>query len=262
MPQRAIALHDWSGTGYILKNSQTSAGVYRLSGGLSGGSTTKKADGWQIVSLFKGAYGWLKDKLDVITRAYIATAATAEWAGGEKIAETAQELAATKLGYENVNQCSGLVRRAYWSAGICLDYFAGSSGCRDNLVQRYKIAGTNGVLYHYNLANALKQNKSVRTTNDPLIGDIVFFSNTSGPGNPLNHEGIVVGPDAQGMIKLIDATRSAGVSEKKMSLLNPNDPATNTFLGSFCIKGTGDPACLTGRLFDGYGTIRDPNSLK
>jgi hypothetical protein len=129
-------------------------------------------------------------------------------------------------------------------------------------VTKNKISGTNGVSYHYNLADKLKIYNSVRTTNDPLIGDIVFFDDTTGPGHPLSHEGIVISaPNAQGMVKFIHAA-SKGVKEAQINILMPtaniySDPANgNDYIGSFCPKGSGDP-CLAAPLFTGYGTIRD-----
>jgi hypothetical protein len=119
------------------------------------------------------------------------------------------------------------------------------------------------VAIHYNLANTLKLNNSVRTTNDPLLGDIVFFSNTTGPGHTLNHEGIVVtAPNAQGMVQFVDATGSEDVHLSQMNILMPtansiSNPANgNSYIGSFCPPGAGNP-CLAAPLFVGYGTIRD-----
>lgn len=197
------------------------------------------------------------------SRSWIVTAAMLNV--GETIASTAVIAAQVKPGYEDVHQCSGLVRMAYVNAGICLDNFDGSFSCKDNLVDRYGIGPyENGVAFHYHLANFLKQNSSVRKTNDPLVGDIVFFSNTSGPGHPLNHEGIVVaGPISDGTVEFVHATAKKGVFKSRMNIIKVlDDPRPGTdFLGSFCDVGKGVPDCLAGSLFDGYGTIRDPKTL-
>lgn len=119
--------------------------------------------------------------------------------------------------------------------------------------------GMNRVKVLYNLANTLKLNNSVRVTNDPLVGDMVFFDNTTGPNHPLNHMGIViVGPNSNGMVTFVHATANSDVYTSKMNILKSSDAKENDFIGNFCAKGTGDPACLAGNLFSGYGTVRNP----
>jgi hypothetical protein len=271
VPQRDITINDWRGTGFIIKDPQTSSGVYRISGGLSGGSTTKHADGFQIVSLFKGAFAWLWDKLDVIFRGAIKSAAELQHASGDIVADPRiAKVANDKLGegYDDVFQCSGLVRLAYKAAGMCLDFNYDEYGkwkaCWNppSIAQQAGVnpgPDDNGVKVHYNIANALKQNNSVRKTNDPLVGDIVFFDNTTGPGQPLNHEGIVVtGPDTNGKIEFIHAGQS-GVNKARMNILIPADAAGNSVIGDTKRCGA---ICLAGQLFAGYGTIRDPRTLK
>ncbi len=248
--QANIQIDDWIGAGYIIRNPVTGAGAYMISGGLAGGSSTKNADGWQIVALFKGAFAGLKDMLDVVVRRYIATAAQLEV--GEMIAVAAKELAKAKAGYEEVGYCSGLVRRAYWAAGICLDQW---SNCGQNDLGRKNNTtwddSMGGVKYLYDLANTLNINNSIRTTNDPLVGDMVFFDNTTGPGNPLSHMGVVVtGPNSNGMVTFVHASRS-GVQNSKMNILKSSDTNENDFIGNFCAKGTGDPACLKERGING-----------
>lgn len=271
VPQRESTINDWTGVGFIVKDPQTHSGVYRISGGLAGGSSTKQADGWQIVSLFKGAFAWLFDRLDTIFRGSVKEAAESMYAenaiiGDPRIANAANE----KLGegYEDVFQCSGLVRIAYKAAGICLDFDYSEDGAWQACWNPPSVAAQagvvpgptdNGVKIHYNIANALKQNNSVRKTNDPLVGDIVFFSNTTGPGHPLNHEGIVVtGPDNNGKIEFIHAGGS-GVNKARMNILSPADPVGNSFIADPKRCGS---ECRAGQLFEGYGTIRDPRTLK
>jgi hypothetical protein len=117
----------------------------------------------------------------------------------------------------------------------------------------------NGVKYLYNLANTLNINNSVRMTNDPLVGDMVFFDDTTGPGHPLNHMGIVIaGPNSNGMITFVHAGGS-GVHPSNMNILKATDSAENSFIGDSKQCGS---RCLAGQLFSGYGTVRDPKSLK
>jgi hypothetical protein len=251
-PQTNVKIDDWVGAGYIIRNPQTGAGAYMISGGIAGGSSTKNADGWQIVALFKGAFAGLKDMLDVVVRRYIATAAQLEV--GEQIAETAKEKAKVKEGYEEVGQCSGLVRKAYWAAGICLDQW---SNCGQNdLGRKNNIPwdGENGVKYLYDLAKKLY---GIITTNDPLVGDMVFFDDTTGPGHPLNHMGVVVtGPNSEGTISFAHATESGGVHISFMNITKPSDPLPyNSKIGA--PKKCGNK-CLAGQLFSGYGTVRNP----
>ncbi len=40
LPEKETVLNDWKGTGYLVLNPETGAGTYRISGGLSGGSTS------------------------------------------------------------------------------------------------------------------------------------------------------------------------------------------------------------------------------
>jgi cell wall-associated NlpC family hydrolase len=257
VPQRDIVINEWSGAGFIIKDPQTASGVYRISGGLSGSTIVKFLDGLQIVSLFKGPFAWLFDKIDPMTRGAIITAA--ELMTQEVIIDTANFYAKPEVGYEDVFQCSGLVRIAYRAAGICLDEYKGSGGCSDNLAARYGIAGPNGVYIHYHLANTLRQNNSVRTTNDPLAGDIVFFEDTSGPNHPLNHEGIIVGPaDNEGTWGFIHAAGD-GVHRSNINIIRSTNPMPFN-------SRIGDPQrcgqrCLAGQLFKGFGTIRDPKTL-
>ncbi len=254
IPQRNVQINNWNGVGYIVEDPDPGSGAYMISGGLAGGGTTSKADGNKVVQIYSGPYVGIKDRLDPNTqRTIVLTASIQE---GETIKEEAESLLKnqdpdTAQAYADVGQCSGLVRLAYKAAGIYLDSWSGNG--KDNLVTKYRISGSNGVSYHYNLANTLKINNSVRTTNDPLIGDIVYFNDTSGPGHPLNHEGIVVTlPDSDGTVEFIDATRSSGVRRGKINIQHPSDKQYNTTLArSIYVKK------YAGELFAGFGTIRN-----
>lgn len=109
-----------------------------------------------------------------------------------------------------------------------------------------------GLKILYNLTNRI--NNSVRMTNDPLVGDMVFFDDTTGPGHPLNHMGIVIaGPNSNGMVTFVHAGGN-GARESKMNILKPADAIENSFIG--------DPekcggSCRAGQLFSGYGTVRN-----
>ncbi len=255
IPQTNVKIGDWLGVGYIVKDPITGSGAYRISGGLGGALTAMIVVGTAIVALYKGPYGWIKDRLDPQTRRNIVTAAEIEI--GETIAENVGSISNYEPGYGDVGQCSGLVRLAYWTAGICLDNVAPPYGvkCGNSLASKYHISGGNGVAIHYSLADTLKLNNSVRTTNDPLLGDIVFFNNTTGPGHPRNHEGIVVTePDAQGTVEFIHATGSQGVHNSNMNIMSPADKNMNSFIGDPARCGS---SCRSGQLFSGYGTIRD-----
>jgi len=266
IPQANVQINDWNGTGYIVRDPLTGSGTYMISGGLAGGDTTSQTDGMQVKEIFRTPLGWINDMLDLLTRNNIAEAA--ELNLGEIIQGVAEDLAG--MGYTDIGQCVGLARVSYWAAGICLDMWSpwappggvGSCG-QNNLVTKNNISGSNGVSYHYNLANKLKISKSVRTTNDPLKGDIVFFNNTDKENHPLSHEGIVLsGPNASGMVRFMHSTRRQGVHPNQINLLLPttstySNPANgNDYVGSYCPKGAGNP-CLAAPLFAGYGTIRD-----
>jgi hypothetical protein len=192
------------------------------------------------------------------------------------------------MSYNTINQCVGLVRIAYWAAGICMDRWSpwapqdpqhpenavGSCALNGrNLVQRHHISGTNGVSYFYNLANHLNINKSVRTTNDPLVGDLIFWDNTwdkngdCTANDERTHVGIVKWvPDEFGTLLFIQAS-GRGVSTD--NLMNntagySSNDGFNTFLRN---SWKPDNACtqqqwnsvgkLAGQLFSGFGTIRD-----
>jgi cell wall-associated NlpC family hydrolase len=267
VPQREIVINDWRGVGFIVKDLQTHSGVYRISGGLAGGSTTSNTDGWRIVSLSKAPFAGLRDRLDVMTRAIIADVAWLEYARSE----WASALDRTKL-YDTVEQCSGLVRTAYYAAGICLDRYAregarNGEGClTNNLADRFGVSGAgNGVRVHFAIAEQLQAGGfisfAVRTTNDPLIGDIVFFDYTrkdsNGNAQQLTHEGIVVAsPTENGTIHFIHAYRPA-IELHRMNIQDPGNRSLNGYIGDPNWCESGGYGCRSGQLFHAYGTIRN-----
>jgi len=283
VPEREFAIDEWRGVGFIVKDPVTAAGVYRISGGLSGGSTTKQNDGFQIVSLFKGAFAWLKDKLDLMTRNYIVTSASADAASGDASDEDvfyefiSQGITVWKgTSYEAIGRCTGFVSRAYASAGIVLD----------DLAQQMKTGNPLWTPNLYKLANALKINDSVRTS-EPLAGDIIFWNHTyernfneSGiPRTPNcvladedqpTHVGIVERIQADGTVQYAHAG-SKGVGSGKMNIAKRSDTSSNSFLrnyaqlksdGSYCPSdgkwNASSPGIgvLSGELFSGYATVR------
>jgi hypothetical protein len=280
IPQTNVQIDDWNGIGYIVKDPSSGAGSYVISGGLAGGDSTSNQDGMRIVEIYKDPLGKTKNDLDPHTRRTIV--ATAELASGEYVPRSRNKYT-RGMSYTDIGQCVGLVRVAYWSAGICLDIWSpwatddedhpelavGSCG-RSNLVNKHHITepnGTNGVRYFYDLANHLNILKSVRTTNDPLIGDIIFWDNTTDKnGNcladdSLTHVGIVkTAPDQFGTLLYIHASSSGVRSDQLMNIAaeyknnsnfnaylrnNPPAPCTNTV------------DRLAGQLFSGFATIRD-----
>ena len=266
IPQTNVQINDWNGTGYIVKDPLTGSGTYMISGGLAGGNSTSSTDGKKVAQAMGSALTWVIDTLSSVLGGTIAEAA--ELNEGEKIVDTASVIAGSDMTYIDSGQCSGLVRVAYWSAGICLDNTAPPKGfsCGNSLADKLNITqglitegpnATNGVFVHYAIAALLKINDSIRDTNDKLsVGDIVFFNNTTGPGHPLNHEGIVKTlPDYQGTIIFIHATPSQDVHESYLNIRHPSSPPDlNDYIGINCITNTG---CLAGNLFAGYGTIRN-----
>lgn len=281
VPQREITINSWTGTGYILKNPITSAGLYRISGGLAGANTT--GDGTQIAAMYKEPAIWQKNTMDFKARGMISNTAQLMWVEGSTvddnpaIAKKAAALYGTPYNDPNVLQCTGLVSNAYAAAGICLDDSQSASNvssiCSTNNLQKlYQLPKIDDfgfyiflVTTHYNIASIQKLNLSVRQTNDPLIGDIAFFKNTDNSGALHMHEGIVITtPDSDGVVWVAHSTGSQGVKISKMNILTVLNPAQDgrDYLGNFC-DGQKHPLteCLLGSLFEGYGTIRDPRTL-
>jgi transglutaminase-like putative cysteine protease len=268
IPQTNIQIEDWLGVGYIVKDPATGSGTYRITGGLNGAFTVALVVGVVIAGFIAGPLVWVLAVLFLMMGNTIAEAA--ELNIGEKIVETSQAIDASTMGYEDVGQCSGLVRVAYWSAGICLDNTEPPVGfkCSNSLMEKHKInagtgGATGGAARHHALADHIKFNKSVRTTNDPLVGDIVFFSNTTGPNRPYNHEGIVVSlPDTKGKVRFIHGSSKAGIYAANLNVSRPEDLSQNNVIGCFCGEEctcSGDDCipCLAGKLSKGFGTVRD-----
>jgi hypothetical protein len=272
IPQRNVLINNWNGLGYILKDPITGAGAYMISGGLAGGGTTNKNDGNRIVQLYSTPYGWIKDNVDPQTRHNIIVAASVEEdEGGMSDEEIGEEIVSNAgnyegWGYESIGKCTGLVIKAYKAAGIDLPALA-------------KQKGTQNPNYAPNmlkLANALKINNSVRTTNDPLLGDIIFWNYTydrnkncmlSDDEQP-THVGIVTGVDVDGggTVTYIHAA-SKGVqsadrkgNDLRMNIRTPSDSAYNSYLRGNPVNGCPQDGNsigkLSGMLFNGFATIR------
>ena len=119
------------------------------------------------------------------------------------------------------NDCTGVVRGAYWYAGIDLARdFAKYSG---NGVRRiYLTLEADGLLY---------------LTEMPLPGDIIFWDNTydrnkDGAWNdPLTHTGIVVAVSESGQIEYVHSNYRKGIVIEYMNLLDP-DTNTKTVAGN------------------------------
>ncbi len=276
IPQRNVQINDWNGVGYIVKDPASGSGTYMISGGLAGGGTTNRNDGYQIVQLYKGAYGWVKDSLDAAKRNIIKLTATVsqffEVLSDEDIGEKAAKKACNFLGwsYTKVGKCTGLVVKAYMAAGIDLV----------NLAKENDTGDPNYAPNLYNLANKLRINNSVRTTNDSLVGDIIFWNYTYDRDDSCNlsddeqptHVGIVTGADVdgKGTVTYIHAASKgvknsrvdrSGVEHKlNMNIQLPSDTAYNSFLRGNPVDGCPDDGGtlgkLSGELFNGFGTIR------
>ncbi len=113
------------------------------------------------------------------------------------------------------NDCTGVVRGAYWYAGI--DLARDFSKYTGNGVRRiYLTLEADGLLY---------------LTEMPLPGDIIFWDNTydrneDGAWNdPLTHTGIVVAVSESGQIEYVHSNYRKGIVIEYMNLL---DPDTNT----------------------------------
>ena len=233
--QSNVQIDDWDGVGYIVKDTVTGAGAYMITGGLAGSDNTIRQDGMQIVELFKGALGWIKDKLDLQTRNTIVTAAAMNEGDdltGQFIAQVAGSL--ENAPYNDID-CSQLVRLAYWAAGICLD---GESGvftyeCRNgnNLAAKYHInvAGKNGVAIFYEIVEAQKDLFGGIRNENPLVGDMIFWDNTwdrdgdCSVNDKQTHMGIVksYNADGAGTAQFIHSSSTKGVSSAgKMNRTN------------------------------------------
>jgi cell wall-associated NlpC family hydrolase len=249
--QTNVQIYDWIGVGYIIKDTLTGSGTYRISGGLGGALTALVVVGVAIVAFYKGAYGWVKDRLDSQTRRTIVTIAELEI--GENIATVAMKLTESGPDYSEMD-CAGLVRRAYSAAGICLDQW---SKCRPDLGRQYNIPWNkeNGATYLYLVANngELSPYGGIISAGIPGLGDIVFFDYGTKVGS-YNHVGVVTSlPDNDGTIKFVDTTASNDADENNMNLLQPSNGSLNeALLRKPCSK------CYAGELFAGFGTVRDP----
>ena len=116
--------------------------------------------------------------------------------------------------------CTGLVRAAYWYAGIDLTKdFSKYTG--NGVTRIYRTLESDGLLY---------------TPEVPAPGDIIFWDNTydrneDGMWNdPLTHVGIVVDVSYQGQIKYVHANYRKGIVPEYMNLRNP-DTNTKTVFG-------------------------------
>jgi hypothetical protein len=275
-PQSEITLNDWHGAGFIIKDPTTAGGIYRISGGLSGGSTTKAGDGMQIVAMFSGAYAWLRNRLDVMTRGLLRFAGLTEAATGEPGDEDIRDqilmggYALVGKGYEEVTRCTGFVIRAYSVAGIDLiEMGKGKDNSGGNL-NPYLVPQLK------QLANILKINGSIRYA-EPLLGDLVFFDHTWDANKNCSlgddrdsHVGIVESILPNGSVEIVHAATN-GVWFARLSLDRPavwRDPPTangqlyNDFLRNrFCVKCAIGEACNGERGCPAGEKPRDTKSL-
>ncbi len=272
IPQTNVQINDWNGVGFIVKDPLSGSGSFVISGGLAGSDSTSQSDGMQIVELFKTPLGWINDALDLLTRNNVAEAAeleSFELAGDEGAIESAivggVNFCAT---YYGVGQCTGLVYKAYKAAGI---YLFGESLKREGGNYKYGldiIWGIPQTGYQTDILIALTnkqkiyKNAGVRTTCDPLKGDIIFFNNTyirdktkSISQQGITHVGIVLeGPDSDFNIRFAHASNAGVSTENKLNIVNLTKPST-------VLRSS--PRATAADLFAGFGTIRNvlPNIL-
>jgi hypothetical protein len=222
VPQHNITVDDWSGVGYIIKDPQTSVGVYRVSGGLSGASTTSATDGTKIIELFKGPFSSLHDSLDLRIRYFLVYSSEALAASGVISDEEMDQLFGYKIidgvarwlgtSYEEAGRCTGFVIRAYYAAGIDLVALGKRHGLDPHLAtQMYKLAVTLNIY------------GGVRTTDTPLLGDVVFFKHTY---------------DKKKICSLADNDQPTHVGI--VTYVNPGNPARIAFAAAGVVSGVTD----------------------
>lgn len=269
IPQKNVQINDWIGIGYIAINTITGAGAYMISGGVGGGRSTVLEDWEKFKQIYWQPGAWFNAMMDFIAGLYIAYFAIVQDGESDLNDEELENriingaLICQGMGYNAVGKCTGLVARAYLSAGINLGELATKNGI-----------GKPSLTYNlYALANKLNINHSVRTTNNPLKGDIIFWDYTyDRNGNCLladdkqpTHVGIVtkVDIDGKGTLQFIHAARK-GVSasdNNKMNITMPSDSNVNAFLRgnprNGCPSDDASFGKLAGQLFRGYGTIRN-----
>jgi hypothetical protein len=164
IPQANVQINDWNGTGYIVRDPLTGSGTYMISGGLAGGDSTSNQDGMQIVALFSGPYGWVKDNIDPQTRNTIVTAATLNI--GELIVANAETIISVGPSYDDIGRCTGLVIQSYAAAGIDLVKMSQKAGFGNP----YNVS----VLYLF----VNSRPEFLVGAEVPILGDIIFFKDT------------------------------------------------------------------------------------
>jgi len=117
------------------------------------------------------------------------------------------------------NDCTGVVRAAYWYAGVDLardfDKYSGNG-----VTRIYKTLEAAALLYR---------------TESPLPGDLIFWDNTydrneDGEWNdPLTHIGIVVAVSGEGQIEYVHANYSKGIILEYMNLKDPDTTVKTVF---------------------------------
>lgn len=113
------------------------------------------------------------------------------------------------------NDCTGVVRAAYWYAGI-------------DLARDFSKYSGNGVR---RIFRTLEDNNLLYITNAPLPGDIIFWDNTydrneDGEWNdPLTHVGVVVAVSGGGQIEYVHANYRKGIVIEYMNLTDPDTNA-------------------------------------
>lgn len=133
------------------------------------------------------------------------------------------------------NDCTGVVRAAYWYAGI-------------DLAKDFSKYTGNGVTRIY---RTLEDRNLLYLTDRPLPGDIIFWDNTydrneDGEWNdPLTHIGVVVAVSENGQIDYVHANYRKGIIIEYMNLID-SDTNTKTVFGK--VVAVNSPMRMAGQV--------------
>lgn len=276
VPEREVTINQWTGAGFIIKDPQTHSGIYRISGGLAGGSTTSQSAAEFIRKLFGDSFGILRAISESITQSFVVGIAKMEMMAADETCEVpyestlAQAISYAKTGvdiaaeaekllnkkYADVEGCSGLVIRAHAGAGISLDDLARKNGTGDPryVPNLFALAGKVG------LGGGIREGSSA-----VLPGDIVFFNYTyerswsmdgwkwNEKGGNVNcvladnaqptHAGIVKGVKPSGVIEFFHASKLVAIGYMNLAEPSKIDKTSNTALRALPVKHNDGTYC-------------------
>lgn len=136
--------------------------------------------------------------------------------------------------------CSGFIAAVYWVSDIVV-------------FDKQASLDTSGVRTIY---KTLDDYNKIYTGNNPNIGDIVMFDNTTRTPKPLSHCGLVVDLDNNGTVTFIHSTVSKGLVLGYMNLNNPSSYKNKEghIINSYLKRGGGESA-LASNCFNSFGTV-------